>query len=122
MAYKKRGPSSEADVALNRIEGMKKIDPAFDFGQGLTSTEYQNLIDKVNQGVKSYNGFLTHADTVAATLDTDLKALTDMNSRALNAIGGRYGFNSAEYKEVGGTRQSDYKHAVRKNKPTTLAK
>jgi prophage DNA circulation protein len=122
MAYKKRGPSSEADIALNRIEGMKKIDPAFDFGQGLNITAYQSLIDKVNQGVKTYNGFLTDADAVAATLDTDSKALSDMNSRALNAVGGKYGFNSSEYKEVGGTRQSDYKHAVRKNKPTTPAK
>jgi hypothetical protein len=122
MAYKKRAPSLEANVAQNRIEGMKQIDPAFDFGQGLNVTEYQNLIEKVNQGVKTYNGLLTTADGVAATLDTDSKALSDMNTRALHAFGGKYGLDSAAFKEAGGTRHSDYKRGSRKNKPTDPAK
>jgi len=95
-----------------------RILPTFDFGNGLTDTAYQDLINQVNAGIQNYNGMLTSADGVATQIDIDSKSLGDFNSRLVNAVGSKYGFDSIEYEKAGGVRTSDIKHKSHKTTAT----
>jgi len=118
MSYKKRGPSPEADIAQNRLQGIKQVEPAFDFGNGLTSNAYELLIKAVITDIQTYNGLLTTADGLGTQIDTEEQKLKDFSSRILNAIGSKYGYDSIEYEKAGGIRTSDYK---RNSKTTTTS-
>lgn len=120
MSYKKRGASTEADTAQNRLQGIKQFDQAFDFGNGLNIEAYETKINAVTNGIQTYNGLLTSADGVGTTLDNDIHELKALNTRILNAIGSKYGYDSIEYEKAGGLRQSEIKRS--NNKTTKLAK
>jgi len=111
MAYKKRGASSEVEIAQNRNQGIGQIEPEFDFGNGLNYEAHITRINKVNNGIQSYNGLLTSADAVASQIDIDEKELSEFNSRLLNIIGSKYGYDSIEYEKAGGVRTSDIKRS-----------
>jgi len=111
MAYKKRGASSEVEIAQNRNQGISQIEREFDFGNGLNYEAHITRINKVNNGIQTYNGLLTNADAVASQIDIDEKELSDFNSRLLNIIGSKYGYDSIEYEKAGGVRTSDIKRS-----------
>ena len=111
MAYKKRGASSEVEIAQNRNQGISQIEREFDFGNGLNYEAHITRINKVNNGIQSYNGLLTSADAVASQIDIDEKELSEFNSRLLNIIGSKYGYDSIEYEKAGGVRTSDIKRS-----------
>ncbi len=114
MAYKKRATSVEQEKAHNRLAGMKLIEPAINFGRGLTEEAYTTQIEMVNTLTHDYNALLTQADGVATQLDIAEKELAEMSKRFLNAIGAKYGFDSVEYEKVGGLRMSDYRRSSKK--------
>jgi hypothetical protein len=122
MAYKKRGASTDADIAQNRIEGIKQFDPTFDLGNGLNLVEYQKLLDDVREGLKAYNTLLSNADGIGTKLDNDEHALAFMNTRSLNGVGSKFGFDSVEYERAGGTRNSEIKRGGHKSSPQTPTK
>ena len=122
MAYKKRGASSEVETAQIRNQGINQIEPEFDFGNGLTHQAHLAKINKVNNGIQTYNGLLTSADSVASQIDIDEKELSDFNSRLLNFIGGKYGYDSLEYEKAGGIRTSDIKHSKPSKNNTNTGK
>lgn len=111
MSYKKRGASTEADIAQNRLQGIKQFDEAFDFGNGLNNEVYETKVNAVTNGIKTYNGLLTSADGVGTQLDIDIHDLSLLNTRILNAVGSKYGYDSIEYEKAGGLRQSDIKRS-----------
>mgnify|MGYP001809844811 CR=1 FL=1 len=121
MSYKKRGASSEAEIAQNRLQGIKQIDPVFDFGNGLNVASYETLINEVQSDVLAYNNLLTRADGMSSQIDINEARLKDLNSRLLNAVGSKYGYNSIEYEKAGGTRTSDYKKVGKQTSAATSA-
>jgi len=114
MSYKKRGASTEAEIAQNRLQGIKQFEPTFDFGNGLNSEAYEAKYNAVTNGTQTYNGLLTTADGVGTQLDIDIHELSLLNTRLLNAIGSKYGYDSIEYEKAGGLRQSDVKRSNHK--------
>jgi len=118
MAYKKRGASSEVDIAQSRNQGILQVEPKYDFGNGLTNETYLAKINKVIDGIQTYNGLLTSADAVASQIDIDERELADFNSRMLNVMGSKYGYDSIEYEKAGGVRSSDIKR-TRTSKTST---
>jgi hypothetical protein len=111
MAYKKRGASSEVETAQVRNLGIGQIEPNFDFGNGLSNEVHIAKINKVANGIQTYNGLLTNADSVSSQIDIDEKDLSDFNSRLLNIIGSKFGYDSLEYEKAGGVRTSDIKRS-----------
>ena len=118
MAYKKRGAPSEVDIAQVRNLGIGQIEPNFDFGNGLNNEAHNAQIKKVNDGIQTYNGLLTSADSVSSQIDIDIKNLCDFNSRLLNFVSSKYGYDSLEYEKAGGVRTSDIKRTIRKQVTT----
>ena len=122
MSYRKRGASSEAEIAQNRLQGIKQFDPAFDFGNGLSIASYQSMIDDIHTDILAYNNMLTSADGLSTQIDNKEDQLKDLNVRLLNAVGSKYGYDSIEYEKAGGTRKSDYKKTGNKSNNSTAAK
>jgi hypothetical protein len=114
MSYKKRGASTEAGIAQNRLQGIKQVEQTFDFGNGLNSTIYETLLNEVTTDIQTYNGLLTSADGLSTQIDNKEAKLKDLNTRLLNAIGSKYGYDSIEYEKAGGVRTSDYKRSSSK--------
>jgi hypothetical protein len=119
MSYKKRGASTEADIAQNRLQGIKQFEQSFNFGNGLNTDVYETKMNAVTNGILTYNGLLTSADGVGTQLDSDIHELSLLNTRLLNAIGSKYGYDSIEYEKAGGLRQSDIKRSKQKTAAPT---
>ncbi len=108
--------SKTYEKAFRRIASVKNIDANFDLGNGLTAAAYQAAIDLVKNSMDEYNTQLSKVDGLLNTLKDSEKALNDWNERILNGVASKYGKDSSEYEEAGGTRKSDYKKPVKKAK------
>jgi predicted nucleic acid-binding Zn-ribbon protein len=113
MARLRRG-SNVLDTARQRLAGLKAITPAPDFGTNLTVAGYEQEIDDFSQALDAYNQQLAALDDQKNTLETTEKNLNDKSKRMLSATEARYGSNSNEYEQAGGTRTDERKRTARK--------
>ena len=118
-----------AEVALNDSKGIKKVweeNPTMKLGKDekdtVTLQDYKdsvstvtNLNDQIETKRHELNGLIDDRDDAAVVL-------SGYNTRALSAIRGIFGPDSAEYDQAGGTRTSERKKPVRKQAATTEAK
>ena len=121
MAYRKRKTSPEKNKADKRLAGIKQFETKFDFGNGLTEEAYTASIKKVADLSDQHSELLSQVDDKATALDKATKELSLLSSRVLNAVGGKYSYDSIEYEKAGGIRKSDIKRA-KKTKAAKLAK
>jgi hypothetical protein len=108
MARLKR-TSAVIDTARQRLAGLKTIDPNFDYGPGFTPKEIEDEIKDAQDTLDEYNGILSQADEVLNRYDNKERGLGKKNTRVLAIIAGRFGLDSTEYEQVGGTRTSERK-------------
>jgi len=113
---KLRRKSSDLENANKRMSSVKSIDPNFDLGNGVTQVAYQKLIDAVNSSLDTYNTKLGEADDALDSVTSAEKDLRDMSQRVLSGVGSKYGYDSSEYEQAGGTRKSEKKRPIRKAK------
>lgn len=118
MARLKR-KSAAVDFAENRANALKSIDPALDLGNGLTLADYKTKTAALKTKNDKYNSDLSVLDASLNSIQTDEKALDDLSARMLAAVGAKYGKDSSEYEQAGGTRTSERKPPTRKPKPPT---
>lgn len=117
MARRKRtSPSIEAAKA--RANGLKSIDPALDLGNSLTLTAFNETITSTETDLNDYNQLLSDLDAALNRLGQSEAALDTLSSRMLAAVGVKFGKDSTEYEQAGGTRTSERKSPARKAKPT----
>ena len=117
MAYRKKSIPKAVQAAQKRIDGMKSIDPALDLGNGVSVATMEAAVKKVTDGIGLYNTMLSQIDQVSNDNDADIKAMNELNSRALKGGEFKYGRNSNEYEMIGGTRTSERKKPVKKDTP-----
>ena len=110
-----------AELALNDSKGIKKVweaNPTMKLGKDdkdtVTLKNYQDSVAAVtgfNNEIETkrheLNGLIDDRDDAALVL-------SGYNTRALSAIRGIFGPDSAEYDQAGGTRTSERKKPVRK--------
>ena len=62
-----------------------------------------------------------HRDAVGLgnELDADETTMADLNERMLTGVATKFGKNSSEYEQAGGTKKSERKPPKRKPKPAT---
>jgi hypothetical protein len=118
MARLKR-TSPVIDTARQRLAGLKSIDPNFDFGPGFTRAEIEAEIKDTQDTLDEYNGILSQADEVKNRYEAKETGLQTKSARVLALIGARFGLDSSEYEQCGGTRTSDRKRTSRTPKPPT---
>lgn len=115
MARLKKRRSRSIETASFRSNALSNIDENIDFGRGLTSASYQELVEEAQDQLHRYNAMLSNVDKQRNLLKTTEKQLNDANERVFSGIITQFGRDSNEYEMIGGTRKSD----IRNNKPVT---
>jgi len=110
MARKKR-TSPAAEKAVTRAAALSSISPTLDLGNGLTLTAYNAAIAKINAPntgqLAVYNATLSSLDGQLNNLQAAETSLNTLSESMLAAVGVKYGKDSNEYEEAGGTRKSE---------------
>lgn len=110
MAQRKRN-SLSLTKAERRIEGMQMINPALDFGNGLSIVSYNKKILELRDKLAAYNQARAMVEKTQNALVEAESELNTYSEHMLLSVASRYGKNSAEYGMAGGTRRSDRKKA-----------
>lgn len=118
MARRTRN-SPVLEKADKRVSGLRIISPTLDLGPGLTLTELEAKISEFRTKQTNYNNLLPSLDALSNELDADEKALEELLSRFLAAVGARWGKNHTNYELAGGTRTEERKRGGGKQKPPT---
>lgn len=108
MARRKRD-SKWLAVLQQRIAGMKSIDERLDLGGGISVATLTSAHSELAENLARYNQLLSEADAALNVInDLELRA-RDLAERALTGVATRFGKDSSEYEQVGGTRKSERK-------------
>lgn len=106
---RRRRKSSALEKALTRADNLRAISPTLDLGPGLTLAEFEQKINGVRTKQENYNTTLAMLDDLLNDLQADEKVLDDLNARMLAGVGARWGKNSTQYEQAGGTRTDERK-------------
>ena len=109
-----RRTSAVLETARQRLAGLKSIDPAPNFGPGLTVAGFETKATGITTMLSDYNQKVAELDDLGNALDAAESELSDLNGRVLSAAKAQYGPDSSEYEMVGGTRRSERKRPARK--------
>jgi hypothetical protein len=116
MAKRRKSESREVSEVLQKIAGMKAIDPKLDLGNGVSVTALEDSIEEFRAALAEYNSTLAVADEKLNVVKAKERAVTELGKKVLPAVGLKYGTDSSEYEQVGGTRDSDRARPVRRLK------
>jgi len=109
------------DKASVRAAGLRSIG-TLDFGNGLTSSAYEQAIAEMQALLDDYNQTLFSLDEKSNKLAASEKKLQDLSERFLAGVAARFGKDSSEYEKGGGVRKSERKRpAARKPAKTTTS-
>lgn len=104
MARRKRN-SNVLARAERRIESLRSISTALDFGAGLTLQAYAAAIDHLRAKIAAYNTGLSAIDQMADDVSAAEAAVLELSEKMLMGVGSRYGRASQEYEMAGGSRR-----------------
>lgn len=113
MALKKR-ESKIAKDAGDRAAKLNSIDPALDLGNGLTLASFKADISSVSEMNDAYNTQKAKLDGMLDHLQAAERALRTKHSAMLASTRVKFGEDSPEYEQAGGTRKSEYRKRARK--------
>ena len=108
--------SSHYEKAVVRLASLKSIDANLDLGNGLTVAGYEQSIKSFRSAVDDYNSMLSQLDLLLNKIQESEKGLQDLSERMLTGVATKYGKNSNEYEQAGGTKKSERKKP-KKTKP-----
>ncbi len=114
MARLKRS-STVLDKAMRRIAGMRSISETLEFGEGLNLTEYDARIQALQTRLGNYNTMLSTLDEMAGQIALLEQELRSYSEKMLMAVAARYGRDSLQYMQAGGTLR---KRSVRRSGAT----
>lgn len=117
MARRKRMSPSLTN-AQTRSASLTSIDDALDLGSGLTLTAFDAKITATSDKLDEYNTKLSELDGLLNELETLEGELDELSSRMLAGVGVKFGKNSDEYEQAGGTRTSERKKPKKATTPT----
>lgn len=99
--------------ATERLANLKSIDAALDLGTGLSNAALGAAIAAADSNLDAYNQTLALSDTQLNAYDQSVKVAQDIAVRMLSGVGAKYGYDSNEYEQAGGTRKSERAKPVR---------
>lgn len=108
---------SEAIVrAESRVASLSSINKNLDLGNGLTLTAFRDTITGAKTALEVYNSKLSELSAMRTDLVKQERDLDDLSSRMLAGVAVKFGKESDEYQQAGGTRTSARKTPKRKAK------
>lgn len=118
MSRQRKSPTRQHLEATERLANLKSIDAALDLGTGLTVAALQAAITASDAKLDAYNQTIALADAQSNEYEDSVRDAQETAVRMLAAVGAKYGFDSNEYEQAGGTRRSDRKRPVKKPQNT----
>lgn len=115
MALKKR-TSKIFDAADMRANSMGSIDAALGFGSNLSLSQFKQLIADGRAKLDDYNRTLAEAEQKANEVGEAERLFRDYSARMLAGVAAAFGKNSNQYEQSGGTRTSERRPHVRREK------
>lgn len=116
MARQRKLPTTAMKELEQNIAGMKSIDPALDFENGVSVAAGEAVLAAERATLEEYNSMLALLDGKLNQLMAEDRLSRAFNKRVKPAVGLRYGTDASEYEKVGGVRESERKRPVRKPK------
>ena len=118
MARNKR-KSAALSKGETRAASIKSIDPLLDLNNGLTLANYNLLLGSLSEALNQYNTDLSALDGKMNDLKALERRVNAMSEQMLSGVGAKFGFDSNEYEQAGGTRKSEIKYPPRTKKNGT---
>lgn len=106
--------SDPLEKASQRLNALRSIDPALDLGGGLTLSAFESKITAARTALDAYNSLLTQVDAAYNQFLASEEAVNEFSQRMLSGIASRFGKDSDQYEQAGGTRASERKKYTRK--------
>jgi hypothetical protein len=103
---KRRRNSLSLTKAERRLEGLRAVNPALNFGNGLSVSAYSTMIEDVREKLAAYNMALSMVDKTQNALNEAERSLNDFSEHMLLSVASKYGKSSDEYEMAGGTRKA----------------
>ena len=103
---KRRRNSLSLTKAERRLEGLRAVNPALNFGNGLSVSAYSTMIEDVREKLAAYNMALSMVDKTQNALNEAERSLNDFSEHMLLSVASKYGKSSDEYETAGGTRKA----------------
>lgn len=97
-----------------RLAGLLAIDARIDLCGGLTAKALRDSTALLASQVASYNQAIAEAAAIRSDIARQERQVSDLFVRALAAVGGKFGPDSREYRQAGGTPRSARKRHHRK--------
>ena len=100
------------EISKRRLEKLRSIDPALDFGGGMSITGFVTAIDQLDDLQADYNQSLSDLDGKLSIIKGKEAELREMRDRFLKLVGGKYGMESTEYVNAGGVKKSERRRRI----------
>lgn len=125
MAYRKRESSKVEQAAEIKLTALRNFDDSNgsvinygSTGKNLSSVEYGEKLLKCDELRNGLNTVLEDADEKRDLLNKEVKELSKLSSQFLAAVKARFGEDSTEYDQIGGTKRSKRKRRRAVSKPS----
>ena len=82
------------------------MNPALNFGNGLSVSAYSTMIEDVREKLAAYNMALSTVDKTQNALNEAERSPNDFSEHMLLSVASKYGKSSDEYEIAGGTRKA----------------
>ena len=106
--------SDVIEKASQRLNALRSIDPALDLGGGLTLSAFESKVGSARAALDAYNSLLVQVDAAYNQFLDSEEAVNEASQRMLAGVGARFGKDSDQYEQAGGTRSSERKKYARK--------
>jgi len=116
MARRRKQETEEMRELRQKIAGMRSVDANFDAGNGVTLVEAERVLEEAESALGGYNQVIATCDEKDNVFKDKNKSVRAFNKKVLPATGLKYGTDSSQYEQMGGTRESERKKPVRKPK------
>lgn len=99
-----------------RLSKVKSVEADFSANADVSVATMNAAITDAEGILDNYNQTLSSLDAQSNQYDLAIKKVNDIGERLLDAVGLKYGKDSDQYEMAGGTRKSEYKKPVKKDK------
>jgi hypothetical protein len=114
MARRKKN-STALEQSERRMESLRSISPALDFGGGLNLLAYTEAINDLRSKLAHYNTTLSSIDKLADDVKEAERLVKELSEKMLLGVGSRYGKTSQEYEMAGGSRRKNSRKSSRQS-------
>ena len=111
---KQKGVKNILAVLDKRLHGMVSVEPKLDLGGGVSVPALTKHKTELEQLLSIEVKAETELAAIRVRIANETQVVRGLNERSLSAVAGRYGIDSEQYKQVGGTRRSERRKPVRK--------